>query len=60
MNIDPNIVLTTAIVASVISSFQFLATRYLGRILDYLERNTIPWKKHKGNRKDINKVEKAL
>jgi len=38
MNIDWTTVLCSAVTASIITSFQFLTTRYLGRILDRMEK----------------------
>jgi hypothetical protein len=38
MTIDWTTVICSAITASIITSFQFLTTRYLGGILDRMER----------------------
>jgi hypothetical protein len=38
MEINWTTVITSAIVATIISSMQFVTTRYLGRILDRLEK----------------------
>ena len=38
MNIDLTTVVSSAIVASIISVSQFLATRYIGRALDNIEK----------------------
>jgi len=40
MNINWTTVITSAIVATIISSMQFITTRYLGRILDRLEKES--------------------
>lgn len=39
MDINWTTVITSAVVASIISGMQFLTTRYLGRILDRIEKN---------------------
>jgi len=46
MDINWTTVITSAIVASIISSMQFLTTRYLSRILDRLEKG---YRKDRGN-----------
>lgn len=38
MSVDWTTVFTSGLVASVITSFQFLTTRYLARILDRIEK----------------------
>ena len=40
MNIEWTTVISAGVVAAIISSVQFITTRYLGRILDRLEKNT--------------------
>jgi hypothetical protein len=40
MHIDMTTVLSSGVVAAIISSFQFITNRYLGRILDRIEKNT--------------------
>jgi hypothetical protein len=48
MDINWTTVITSAIVASIIASMQFITTRYLSRILDRLEKG---YNKEKGNTK---------
>ena len=40
MNINWTTVLASGVVASIVSGFQFITNRYLGRILDKIEKNT--------------------
>jgi len=46
MDINWTTVITSAIVASIISGMQYLTTRYLSRILDRIEKG---YRKDKGN-----------
>jgi hypothetical protein len=40
MDINWTTVITSGVVAAIISSMQFITTRYLGRILDRLEKTS--------------------
>ena len=40
MNIDWTIVISAGITAAIIGSFQFITNRYLGRILDSIEKRS--------------------
>ena len=42
MNLNWTTIAASGITASIICSFQFFTTRYLGRILDHIEKRIIP------------------
>lgn len=55
MSIDWTTVVTSGFVAGIISGFQFLTTRYLGKMLDRIEKNVQPKKVKRVVRKVVGK-----
>ena len=50
MTIDYTVVVASGVTAAIISSCQFLTTRYLGRFLDRIEKDVRPKGRGKGGK----------